>query len=116
MTEIKPVTHQNGIFDLNDFLISKTVKDYAAGCGGKKFQVPQRNCIPQKSLDMRISRRDVAIDTASQQLRHLKYCRDKKCPYQWCHVLKSLSDHWRVCKERKKIENVINVILSYFYI
>lgn len=101
MTEKQPATQKNNVLDLDDFLTSKTFKDYAFGLGGKKFQVPERNYIPQKSRDMRISKREVAIDLASQQLRHIKCCHDINCSYQWCSVFKSLLYHWKVCKERK---------------
>lgn len=101
MAERQPVTHQNISLDINNSLNTNKIKDYASGLGGKIFQVPRRNSIPQKSRDVRISRRDAIIVFALQQLRHVKYCREKKCSYKWCDIIKSLLDHWKVCKERK---------------
>lgn len=101
MTDNQPATDQINSLDIDKLLTSNTVKDYALGRGGKMFQIPKRNYIPKKSRDVRISARDAAIDFASQQVRHVRYCNDKKCSYQWCPVVKSLLDHWKVCKERK---------------
>lgn len=103
MSDYTPASYQNLDIEVDEFLLSNKLKDYAPGNGGKMFQLPKRNNILKRSRDLRISPRDAAIDYASQQVRHVRYCRDKNCGYQWCSVVKSLLDHWKGCKDRRNM-------------